>query len=191
MESARAYLHSLGLTKAPIGKGRFSREAHDALAAARAKGITFSDDAPKVSTPKPVRVSLDKAPKTIALPGAKSVDPKAVRKWASANGHEVGERGRIHVDIINAYIEANGESVEERKDEYDEYRPLAPATYPDGTKFTGTYSYGGKDYTMKVGTKAACCNCRVSLVICRCGNPRIVTGHGNGTIAVAPILPKG
>lgn len=192
METARAYLFGLGLTKAPTGKGRFSREAHAALAAERAKGTVFTDDLPKeIPAKKSVKISVNKPVRSVALEGSKKVDPKAVRKWAGANGHTVGERGRIHVDIINAYIEAHGDKVEERKDEYDEYRGLAPASYPEGTKFTGTYEYGGKTHTMTVGTATACYNCRVSLVICRCANPRIVTGHGTGSLAVTAIYPKG
>jgi hypothetical protein len=34
------------------------------------------------------------------------VDPNAVRTWARAKGYEIGERGRIRVEIIEAYVEA-------------------------------------------------------------------------------------
>lgn len=33
-------------------------------------------------------------------------DPAAVRAWARANGHEVGTRGRLHADLVNAYLAA-------------------------------------------------------------------------------------
>jgi hypothetical protein len=31
------------------------------------------------------------------------VDPKAVRAWAAANGHEVSSRGRIPAEVVEAY----------------------------------------------------------------------------------------
>lgn len=36
-----------------------------------------------------------------------SEDLDAIRLWARANGHEVGDRGRIKQDIKTAYYEAN------------------------------------------------------------------------------------
>ena len=43
MMTEREYLYSIGLTKAPTGRGRFSREAHTALAKARAEGMAFKE----------------------------------------------------------------------------------------------------------------------------------------------------
>lgn len=34
-------------------------------------------------------------------------NPALVRAWARANGHDVGTRGRLHKDLIDAYIRAN------------------------------------------------------------------------------------
>ncbi len=190
MQSARAYLFAKGLTKAPTGKGRFSREGHEALAAARASGVTFTDDLPVDKPVKAPKVSVATAPKSIALPGAKSVDPKAVRKWAGDNGLHVGERGRIHVDVINAYLESKGEAgedVEKRENEFNVYADLRRETYPRDAIFTGTYEFGGKTHTMKANSKAACCNCKTSLVICQCGNPTVVSAHGSGPVSVKMI----
>lgn len=35
------------------------------------------------------------------------VDPNKVRRWARANGFEIGDRGRIRADIMEAYVQAN------------------------------------------------------------------------------------
>lgn len=56
----REYLHSIGLTKAPTGRGRFSREAHAALSKARAEGMEFKSNAP-VAGPKRIVKSSPKA----------------------------------------------------------------------------------------------------------------------------------
>lgn len=34
-------------------------------------------------------------------------DTRAIREWANANGHEVGDRGRIPAEVIAAYEAAN------------------------------------------------------------------------------------
>lgn len=68
MQTEREYLYSIGLTKAPTGRGRFSREAHAALARARAEGMSFKEKptaAPKAvvkSTPKKKTVPVDSTP---------------------------------------------------------------------------------------------------------------------------------
>lgn len=41
-------------------------------------------------------------------------NPAAVRAWARANGYEVGVRGRIHKDLIHAYVAAHPEPQSER-----------------------------------------------------------------------------
>lgn len=38
------------------------------------------------------------------------IDPKAVRVWAQANGHKVGDRGRFSQAVINAYIAAQSQA---------------------------------------------------------------------------------
>lgn len=46
MQTEREYLYSLGLTKAPTGRGRFSTAAHAALSKAKADGMQFAGNAP-------------------------------------------------------------------------------------------------------------------------------------------------
>lgn len=51
MQTEREYLYSIGLTKAPTGRGRFSGAAHEALAKARAEGVQFKEKvAPQTKT---------------------------------------------------------------------------------------------------------------------------------------------
>lgn len=64
MNTEREYLYSIGLTKAPTGRGRFSREAVAAVVKARADGMTFKEkivpavkSKPRVETPKTIKVS--------------------------------------------------------------------------------------------------------------------------------------
>lgn len=64
MNTEREYLYSIGLTKAPTGRGRFSREAVAALAKARSEGMQFKEkivpvvkSKPRSETSKPVKVS--------------------------------------------------------------------------------------------------------------------------------------
>lgn len=70
MKTEREYLYSIGLTKAPTGRGRFSREAHEALTKARAGGMEFKSTTPVVSTApkvvkaaKPVKAIVKSVPK--------------------------------------------------------------------------------------------------------------------------------
>jgi hypothetical protein len=187
VQTMRQYLFSVGLTKAPTGRGRFSREAIAALGDARAKGMTFADDAAKADKPSTVRRSS--APAVVTVPKAErpNVDPKAVRKWALDNGHEVGERGRIHSSIIDEYVAAMGESVVERGNEMDVYRDGAPRRYDRDTKFVGTYEWKGQTEKLVVSARSACMNCGVSLVIHTCNSPRVTNGITVGGVAVTPV----
>jgi hypothetical protein len=184
VQSQRQYLHSLGLAKAPTGRGRFSTEGHAALAKARAGGMKFSDD----DKPKVVTVSKPKATKVVSISKEKApdVDPKAVREWARKNGHEVGERGRIHSSIVEEYVAAMGENVVERKDEMDIYRDGAPRRYDRDTKFVGEYVWKGKTEKFVVSARSACMNCGVSLVIHTCNTPRVTNGITKGGVLVMP-----
>lgn len=189
MQTQRAYLHSLGLVKNPVGRGRFSVEGHKALADARSKGIAFTDDNKAEAKPKTVKVS--KPASVIAKP-TERVDPKAVREWAKANGKTIGERGRIHSDIVAEYLA--GTAVEDRPEvlgEYDVYRDRAPRRYPAGTTFKGTYRYKDKDVDLIVTGASVCVNCHVSLSGHLCDTPKVVNGVGTGFMSVAPIYPKG
>lgn len=193
MQTQREYLHGLGLTKSPVGRGRFSGQAHEALAKARSNGMTFSDDVK--AEPKPAKVKVKGATSKVKIPNpeAKSVDPKAVREWASKNGHKVGERGRIHSDVIEAYLSnVPKEEQEARESEFDIYAPTAPHSFPDGTTFKGTVTYKGQEITKTFSDRTCCTNCRVSLCGCRCGKPTVVLGYGTPSmVPVTPIYPKG
>ena len=178
MQTARAYLHTLGLTKSPTGRGRFSAEAHAALDKARKSGKTFSDDAPKAApkAAKPRTVKMDK-PETPKVDTTK-VDPKAVRAWAAKNGISVGARGRIHEDVKTRYLaEVSQDEQVEREGEYDVFRPGAPRTHSIDTVFVDA---DGNKYS----AREACGNCRVSLVGCRCGNPKVINRRGTGHVHV-------
>ena len=52
--------------------------------------------------PKPVEKSV---PMPFVKP-AVSMDPKAIRAWATANGHDVSPKGRIPSDVVVAYRKA-------------------------------------------------------------------------------------
>jgi hypothetical protein len=187
VQTQRQYLHSMGLTKAPTGRGRFSREGIAALNDARAKGMTFADDDKAAVKPTVVRAS--KPVEAVAKPKSDrpNVDPKAVRKWAIDNGHEVGERGRIHSSIVDEYVAAMGENVVERGNEMDVYRDGAPRRYDRDTKFVGEYEWKGKTEKFVVSARSACMNCGVSLVIHTCNSPRVTNGITVGGVAVTPI----
>lgn len=86
----REWLAKQGLAEA--GKrGRFSTEANAALTKALEDGMRFSDDKPATSATAPL-----------------SYDAKKVRKWAAAQGINVGERGRIPAEVIARYNAENG-----------------------------------------------------------------------------------
>lgn len=115
----REYAISLGL--AQPGRGRLSRAAHAAIAKAESEGMTFdvTESNPRMVTESNRQVVTESNQKTdkskTDKSTLKSVDPKAVRKWANDNGLEIGARGRIHEDIISAYLDS-GTTVETRKE---------------------------------------------------------------------------
>jgi hypothetical protein len=187
MQTQREYLFGLGLAKNPVGRGRFSVEGHKALA--RSNGITFADDNKPEAKPKTVKVT--KAATVIAKPTEK-VDPKAVREWARAKGKTIGERGRIHSDIVAEYLA--GTAVEDRPEivgEFDVYRDSAPRRYPAGTRFAGTVRFRGKDESVNVNDRTVCVHCKVSLSGHLCQTPAIVVGYGRGDfVSVSPVYPK-
>ena len=55
----------------------------------------------------PPKQGPDEATNTDRPDGGGAVDAAAVREWARANGVSVGDRGRLHRDVINAYAAAN------------------------------------------------------------------------------------
>lgn len=64
----------------------------------------FLKDLVKSVTPRKVGGTSNAGPKR---------DLSAVREWAKKNGHEVGDRGRIHADILEAYTKATGNAIPE------------------------------------------------------------------------------
>lgn len=124
MPTKREYLFSKGLTKAPVGRGRFSAEAHAELAKATASGMTFSD--------------VESVPAKVSAP--KSVKPA---------------KAPTDRDVMTE----------------------APRRYPEGTTFTGSYTYKGKPHTVTVNDKQAC-SCGMSLSHHRCLTPTAVVGPG-------------
>lgn len=95
MPTKREYLIGLGLAKP--GRGRFSKEATEALAAAVAAGTVFDEP---VAAVKEVAAEGDDTPSQHPKPASES---SLIRAWAADNGISVGQRGRIPVDVIDAY----------------------------------------------------------------------------------------
>lgn len=96
-----------GLPYAGLTRGRFSAEA-EAFAAANAGKWA---DAPKVvAAPKAPKVQAPKAATAPTVVQTGQVNPKEVRAWAAQNGHEVGKRGRIHGDVVQAFLKAGGKA---------------------------------------------------------------------------------
>ena len=145
----REYLSSLTppLAKA-AGRGRFSKQALEALVKARENGVTFGsskDDSLGNSLP----------PEAEASGGTSSAD---IRAWAIDNGYEVPARGRISEEIIAAY---NG-------------NPLTPSDewlakpVPVQTKVRNlTTMYGETVEGYKVGF-SLCRRCTSHIMYCTC-----------------------
>lgn len=121
-DTKRAYLVRLGLA-AEFGKdgvtparGRFSNDGQAALDAhpdfqwADAPKSTPKDNkatsasVPGASTPAPRPAVTTPAPQGTTA----NLSSKEVRAWAKANGVRVGERGRIHPSVIDAFQRATG-----------------------------------------------------------------------------------
>lgn len=150
MQTKREYAASLGLAKLGV-RGKLSGAAHDAINKARAEGMTFSDDnAPKPIVNAPIDKPTAKPSVNIRVMGnnqasVQSVKPKveydskAVRAWAKSKGLKVGERGRIHPDILNAYWETNPddrpETVEDKRPHADRPKVATPVTRTQSTAY--------------------------------------------------------
>ncbi|AXH68895.1 DNA bridging protein [Streptomyces phage Comrade] len=105
----REYLISLGLAKA--GRGRYSKDAREALDKAKADGMQFdltpADVAKLERKNKPTRKAVAVAPKE-SRPSQDSYNAKAVRAWGEQTGAiEKGKRGKLPTALINAYLAAN------------------------------------------------------------------------------------
>ncbi|XAO35385.1 Lsr2-like DNA bridging protein [Streptomyces phage Francob] len=107
----REYLISLKLAKP--GRGRYSREAREALGKAKADGMVFDKTAAELAKeerqnkPKRVRSTTPKVVKE-SRPSQDSYDAKAVRAWGEQTGAiEKGKRGKLPTALINAYLASN------------------------------------------------------------------------------------
>lgn len=84
MQTRREYLFSIGLTKAPTGRGKFSNDALGAIEKAKREGMEFSDGTPAIAVP---RVKVDRP-----APSAPAVrTPRAPRKVTAAQATDVIE----------------------------------------------------------------------------------------------------
>jgi hypothetical protein len=97
MPTKREYLAGLNPPLAKIGRGRFSKAALEAIAAAEAAGTVFDEP---VTVSKEVAAEGDETPSQHPKPTSES---SLIRAWAADNGISVGQRGRIPVDVIAAY----------------------------------------------------------------------------------------
>lgn len=63
--------------------------------------------APYIESGHRVTGTKAKSARKAAAKPATGVDSKVIREWARENGYEVSDRGRIPVDIVDAYAAAN------------------------------------------------------------------------------------
>ncbi|QIQ63073.1 Lsr2-like DNA bridging protein [Streptomyces phage Moab] len=106
----REYLISLGLAKA--GRGRYSKDAREALDKAKAEGVVFDLTSGEIAKlerqnkPKAVRKTVQTVKEV--RPSQDSYDAKVVRSWGEQVGMiEKGKRGKLPTALINAYLASN------------------------------------------------------------------------------------
>lgn len=160
----------------PGVRGRFSTDATAALAHAETQGWKFADPAPAApATPKAQAVQRTTAaplPAGTAAPATTEkplpqVDPKEVRAWAKANGHEVAERGRLHKTVVQAFLAAGGKAVGPRAS-----RPVAVAL-PKVRRETTGYSVVNGILVRQESCGNATNGVRHGIAQCTCqGGPR-------------------
>lgn len=172
-----------GLPLARPGKGRFSRAAQAAVAAAYASGMTFTDDDPKPEkAPREKKVKAEIAPRVKAP--ERDFDYNHVRKWAAENGIAVGERGRVKAEILVKYDAANpvksktvtgvatsaGVSLSKAvvKPEKDRVRP-------ENVAYALAKAPEGHGYVQRVSVAfEKCGGCKWAIGYCSCeGGPRV------------------
>lgn len=191
MLTERAYLHSIGLTASPTGRGRFSADAHKALARAIDLGQVFQSTKPVSISVKP-KAAPKPAPAKTEAP---KVDAAKVRVWAGTKGITVGQRGRIHPDVVAQYLADPGTDKAAPQPAPlvgKDTRPAAPHRYPEGTTFTAKFKDSrGIEHTQTLGLATCCHYCRVSLIGHVCDTPAVTTGYGIDPVRVTVNLPKG
>lgn len=161
----REYLVSLGLAKP--GRGRFSSAAKEALAKAKADGMTFEGPAPakqvaKASKPKPT-TPKDSSPEPKDKP---KYDAKAIRKWAESHGIDVPSRGRLPASVVEQYV-SGVSNPELAKEKFDNPYHEPPRT-TTATKWFGAVG----DITITKTDRDVCNGCGYSLSHHICGQPR-------------------
>jgi len=162
-ETQREYLASLNPPLAKAGaRGKFSKVAHEALAEASAKGITFGPIAVESKSEDSDSLGKSKAP-VAKVAGA---SPSDIRAWALAQGMEVSVRGRISREVIDAY---NGNPLTTKPEQNGwtanpvprQLKVRPPTTY-----------YGLTEEGYRVGW-STCRGCKQSSIYCSCeGGPR-------------------
>lgn len=155
MATQREYLVGLGLAKP--GRGKFSKEAHAALAEAVANGVTFDEPAYKAPKVKEVATEGADAPSQPSRPISESAK---IREWATSNGVKVGNRGRIPSDVINAF----------KQDDASSIAPAAKPVYkiePQVRVRQVKCMYGEDDAGRVVGF-GMCQRCTYHVSFCKC-----------------------
>jgi hypothetical protein len=116
MATKREYLAGLNPPLAKLGRGKFSKEAHEALAAAEAAGVTFDEPSYKIAKVKEVATEGAEAPSQLPRPvraveRAYQISPqKRVRQvkcmyGEDSSGHVIGfalcQRCTYHVSLCS------------------------------------------------------------------------------------------
>lgn len=153
MPTKREYLAGLNPPLAKPGRGRFSKEALDALAAAEAAGVVFDEPV------KPVKevATEGEEPSKPTKPASEST---AIRSWAATNGIKVGERGRLPKEVIAAY----------RADSPSMAKPQAAPVYkvePQVRVRQISAMYGQDDRGTVIGF-SMCTRCKYHISLCQC-----------------------
>ena len=102
------------------------------------------NQSPELSASDPDRLATEASADDAALPvdtrsattesPARVADPAVVREWARRNGYTVGERGRIHSDVLDAFVKAGGAAAV--GDRQPATREDTPTGSPDPTAST-------------------------------------------------------
>lgn len=164
-------------------RGRFSTEGTATLAKAREDGYLFLGDEGNEHNPvEPVKEKKVAAPKPAPAPAAEGApapvktvtnlpqtDPKEVRAWAKQNGHVVGERGRIHTTVVQAFLAAGGKAV------VPTAKRITPLDMPKkvrrettGFVFAPRPEGAGKHVSTPLVRVSACGYCSAGVAFCNC-----------------------
>lgn len=197
-QTERDFLASLTPPLAKAGaRGRFSADAHAALAKARADGFGFIGDkghpqtevkaAPKAA-PKVVTSAV--STETVSVPAQTktvqtgTVDAKAARTWARSQGMTVGERGRLHPNIISAYLSANGgTSKPVSLVKTEKPKPVRTRTQKVAYGVIPRRKGDPKYLSEPVLSVTNCGKCKNALSFCPCETPSLPKHFGSGPLA--------